>query len=228
MSNEKILIVEDEEDLIELLRYNLQRESYKVETATSGSSAINKAKEIIPDLILLDLMLPDIDGFEVCRTLKNSPKTCYIPIIMVTAKTEESDIVSGLEVGAFDYITKPFSPKVLIARIRAVLRRATQVTDNDSSTIKIHNITIYPQRHEITVNEKPVTLTFTEFNLLLFFVKNAGRVYTRYQLIDNLHGTNYPVTDRSVDVQITGLRKKLGSAGKYIETVRGIGYKLRE
>ena len=175
MSNEKILIVEDEEDLVELLRYNLQRESYKVETATSGSCAINKAKEIIPDLILLDLMLPDIDGFEVCRTLKNSPKTCYIPIIMVTAKTEEADIVSGLEVGAYDYITKPFSPKILIARIRAVLRRATQVTDNDSSTIKIHNITIYPQRHEITINEKPVTLTFTEFNLLLFFVKNAGR-----------------------------------------------------
>lgn len=228
MGKETILVVEDEEDVLELVRYNISRNGYNVETAITGEDGIIKTREIMPDLVILDLMLPSVDGLEVCKILKNDQKTEHIPIVMLTAKGEEADIVTGLELGADDYITKPFSPRVLIARIKAVLRRKLQKTTEQTSVIKIHNLEVKPKRHEVLVDGKSVTLTFTEFSLLHFLIKQPGWVFTRYQIVDAIHGHDYPVTDRSIDVQIVGLRKKLGSAGKYIQTVRGVGYKFKE
>ncbi|MDO8302319.1 MAG: response regulator, partial [Sedimentisphaerales bacterium] len=216
MAKEAILIVDDEEDIIELVKYNLTREGYQVICAATGEDAIAKAKRKLPDLIVLDLMLPDIDGFEVCKLLRNDSKTAHIPIIMLTAKGEEADVVSGLEVGADDYIAKPFSPKVLTARVRTVLRRKAK-TSNDIQTIKIHELVIDPTRHEVLVAGKAVTVSFTEFAILQCLAKRPGIVFSRYQIVDAIRGSDYPVTDRSVDVQIVSLRKKLGAAGKYIQ-----------
>jgi two-component system phosphate regulon response regulator PhoB len=229
MPKEHILIVEDEEDILELIKYNLTKEGYKVTPATTGEEAIKLADSAPPDLILLDLMLPGADGFEVCRRLGNNPKTQQIPIVMLTAKGEEADIVTGLELGADDYITKPFSPKVLIARIRAVLRRVRMEPVDADTPLKIHEIVIHPGRHEVLINNKRADLTSTEFRLLYLLASRPGWVFTRYQIVDALHGEDYPVTDRSVDVQVVGLRKKLGTkAAKYIETVRGVGYRFKE
>ncbi len=228
MAKEHILIVEDEEDILELVKYNLSKEGYSVTGAISGEDALKSIEAKRHDLILLDLMLPGIDGLEICRRLRRSPHTQDIPIIMVTAKGEDSDIVTGLELGADDYITKPFSPKVLIARIRAVLRRKKIEPVDETSTINIHELVIHSGRHEVLVSGKRVDLTATEFRLLHFLARRPGWVFTRYQIVDALHGEEYPVTDRSVDVQCVGLRKKLGQAGKYIETVRGVGYRFRE
>lgn len=228
MASEKILIVEDEEDVMELIRYNLSKERFNCDTAYNGRQALEKAQATLPDLVLLDLMLPEVDGLEVCKKLKNSPKTEHIPIIMVTAKSDVTDIVTGLELGADDYITKPFSPKVLVARVRAVLRRKTTQVPGDSSVIRIHDIKIDPGRHKVLVKDEAIELTSTEFGLLHFLAARPGWVFTRYQIVDGVHGSDYPVTDRSVDVQVVGLRKKLGFAGQYIETVRGIGYRFKE
>jgi two-component system phosphate regulon response regulator PhoB len=228
MANEKILIVEDEEDVVELIRYNLEKNGYRVETAATGPIALSMAESIKPDLILLDLMLPGFDGLEVCRNLKKDPKTSAIPVIMVTAKGTEADIVTGLEMGAADYVAKPFSPRVLLARIRAVLRRGKTADNGEYPIIRIHDIEIDNGRRRVTVRNKLVELTSTEFGLLRFLAARPGWVFTRYQIVDAVHGADYPVTDRSVDVQIVGLRKKLGSAGKYIETVRGVGYRMQE
>lgn len=229
MPKEHILIVEDEEDILELIKYNLAKEGYRVTSAATGEEAIKLAESAPPDLILLDLMLPGADGFEVCRRLGNNPKTQQIPIVMLTAKGEEADIVTGLELGADDYITKPFSPKVLIARIRAVLRRVKMEPADAETPLKIHEIVIHPGRHEVLINNKQADLTSTEFRLLFLLASRPGWVFTRYQIVDALHGEDYPVTDRSVDVQVVGLRKKLGvKAAKYIETVRGVGYRFRE
>ena len=226
MAKESILIVDDEEDVLELLRYNLDKNGYKVETAVSGEQALRKANSKRPDLIVLDLMLPGIDGLEVCKLLKNGPKTEHIPIIMLTAKGEEVDIVTGLELGADDYVTKPFSPKVLVARVRRILRRAIS-RDQGKTPIKIHGLTVDSARREVLVKNKPVELTFTEFNILHTLAKRPGLVFTRYQIVAAIHGSDYPVTDRPVDVQIVSLRKKLGSCGEYIETVRGVGYRFK-
>ena len=228
MASEKILIVEDEKDVMELVRYNLAKEGFDCTTAYNGQEALNKVQITAPDLILLDLMLPEIDGLEVCKKLKKNPQTEQIPVIMVTAKSDEADIVTGLELGADDYITKPFSPKVLIARIKAVLRRKTIEIPTKSTIVKIHDIQIDPGRYKVLIKDKAAELTSTEFSLLHFLASRPGWVFTRYQIVDAIHGTDYPVTDRSIDVQIVGLRKKLGSAGKYIETVRGIGYRFKE
>ncbi len=230
MAGEKILIVEDEHDVLELIRYNLVQNNYKVEIATSGDQALPMAQAAKPDLILLDLMLPSIDGLQVCKQLKRSVDTEKIPVIILTARSEESDIVSGLELGADDYITKPFSPRVLIARIRAVLRRAQNEanTSNPASVLSAHGITIDRERYKVLVNGDNVDMTSTEFSLLNFLIARPGRVFTRYQIVDAIHGNDYPVTDRSIDVQIVGLRKKLGTAGKCIETVRGVGYRFKE
>lgn len=228
MSQAKILIVEDEEDVLELIRYNLEKNGYLTESALDGRKALAKTRSKAPDLILLDLMLPEVDGLEVCRTVKNDPATAGIPVIMLTAKGTEADIVAGLEMGADDYITKPFSPRVLMARVKAVLRRNDMPADSDKTTLRIHEIEIDPGRHKVTVLGKPVSLTMTEFSLLRFLAARPGWVFTRYQIVDAVHGTDYPVTDRSVDVQVVGLRKKLGRAGKYIETVRGVGYRFQE
>ena len=228
MPKEHILVVDDETDILELVRYNLANEGYRVSCAESGEDAITQARTQLPDLILLDLMLPEMDGFEVCKILKNDPKTLHIPIVMLTAKGEESDIVAGLELGAEDYITKPFSPRVLIARIRAILRRKKKHEADTTSVLRIHNLIINPTRFEVLVDESPIELTATEFHILHFLVQHPGWVFTRSQIIDSVKGTDYPVTDRSVDVQIVGLRKKLKTAGKHIETVRGIGYRFKE
>jgi len=223
-----ILVVDDEEDILELIQYNLSKEGYTITCVDSGEKALTEIQKQKPDLILLDLMLPGLDGFQVCRHLKTNPETVHIPIIMLTAKGEETDIVTGLELGAEDYITKPFSPRVLIARIRTVLRRTAKAPFSQTEVLTIHNITIDPIRFRVTVDEKPIELTATEFHILHFLARHPGWVFTRAQIIDSVKGTDYPVTDRSVDVQIVGLRKKLASAGKYIETVRGIGYRFKE
>ena len=228
MTKEHILAVDDEEDILELVRFNLEREGYMVLCTTAGNDAIGIINKANPDLIVLDLMLPDIDGLEITKILKSDPKTKAIPIIMLTAKGEEADIVTGLELGADDYITKPFSPRILIARVRAVLRRQKEETPDEASTIKIYNLSIHPGRREVLVDGKPVQLTFTEFSILYYLAKRPGWVFTRFQIVDAIRGEDYPVTDRSVDVQIVGLRKKLGKAGKHIETVRGVGYRFRE
>lgn len=228
MSKEKILVVDDEEDILELVRYNLTREGYNVFCASSGEDGLNTAKSKLPDLIILDLMLPGIDGLDVARNLKSDNNTKEIPIIMLTAKGEEADIVTGLEMGADDYISKPFSPRVLTARVKAVLRRKTKPENNEKEIIEIHDIKIHTGRHEVLVNDDPVPLTFSEFGILNFLVKRPGWVFTRSQIVDAVKGDDYFVTDRSVDVQIVGLRKKLGQAGQYIETVRGVGYRFKE
>ncbi|MDP2646647.1 MAG: response regulator transcription factor [Desulfobacterales bacterium] len=228
MPKEKILVVDDEEDILELVRYNLAREGYQIICVDTGEKAVEKARNEKPDLIVLDLMLPGIDGLQVARALKGDDRTRHIPIIMLTAKGEETDIVTGLELGADDYMTKPFSPRVLIARVRAVIRRHDKKIADDGSNIQIHEISIHPGRRSVTVNNVPVELTYTEFQLLYFLAKRAGWVFTRYQIVDAVHGSDYPVTDRSVDVQIAGLRKKLGACGDYIETVRGVGYRFKE
>jgi len=173
-------------------------------------------------------MLPGVDGLEVCRTLKKDPKTSAIPVVMVTAKGTEADVVTGLEMGAADYITKPFSPRVLLARIRAVLRREQPAEAADNQILRIHDIEIDAGRHRVAVKGKDVPMTSTEFSLLRFLAARPGWVFTRYQIVDAIHGSDYPVTDRSIDVQIVGLRKKLGPAGKYIETVRGVGYRMKD
>jgi two-component system phosphate regulon response regulator PhoB len=173
-------------------------------------------------------MLPAVDGLGVCKILKSNPQTQHIPIVMLTAKTEEADIVSGLELGADDYITKPFSPRVLLARIRAVLRRKAKSSEDDErSMIKVHELVIHPGRHEVLLRGSPIDLTFTEFRLLQFLARKPGWAFSRSQM-STLKGEDYPVTERSVDVQVAGLRKKMGDLGSYIETVRGVGYRFKE
>jgi len=229
MDKSKILVVEDEAPIQELLQFNLERKKYRVKVVDSGEKALKAAGKYMPDLILLDIMLPGADGLEICKTLKGDPKTACIPIIMLTALSEEADIVAGLELGADDYVTKPFSPRVLLARVKAALRRGEpgKVGTNDD-LLRIHNIMIDETRHRVEVDGKDLTLTFTEFKVLRLMASQPGRVFTRYQIVDAVHGDDYPVTDRSVDVQIVGLRKKLGEAGCFIETVRGVGYRFKE
>lgn len=228
MSKEKILAVDDEEDICELIRFNLEKNGYKVFIAESGEKALEKALSILPDLIILDLMLPGIDGLEVAKKLKADAATQSIPIIMLTAKGEEADIVIGLEIGADDYIVKPFSPRVLAARIKAVLRGRTKTEIRVDETIQIHNLVIDQGRRQVTVDGRIIELTFTEFQLLLHLANRPGWVSTRYQIVDAVRGVGYAVTERSVDVQIAGLRKKLDKYGTYIETVRGVGYRFKE
>ena len=228
MANRTILAVEDEEDLLELICFNLTKEGYQAKGVTSGEEAIRLARAMAPDLLLLDLMLPGIDGLDVCRILKRDAATQQIPIIMVTAKGEESDIVTGLELGADDYITKPFSPKVLLARVRAVLRRHEVPRSDDAAIITLNDLSIDPGRHKVMVKGKPVELTFTEFQILHLLARRAGWVFTRYQIVDTVRGEDYSVTERSVDVHIVALRKKLGPTGANLETVRGVGYRFKE
>ena len=228
MARERILVVEDEEEIQELIAYNLNKEGFRTIAALSGEDALKKARAEKVDLVLLDLMLPGMDGLDVCRALKKGEKTEAIPVVMLTAKGEESDIVAGLELGADDYIVKPFSPKILVARIKTVLRRKRAEAVDESSPLTIHNITIHPGRREVLIAGKPVELTNMEFRVLHFLAGRPGWVFSRYQIVEGVRGDNYPVTDRSVDVLIVGLRRKLGEAGDFIETVRGVGYRFRE
>lgn len=227
MAKETVLIVDDESDILELVRYNLTKEGYKTDVAQTGEEALSKADALVPDVIVLDLMLPGVDGLETCRRLKASEKTKDIPVVMLTAKTEDSDVVSGLELGADDYVTKPFSPKVLVARIRAVLRRRVNEIEPEEAQIRVHGIVIDISRHEVSVHGRPIALSATEFAILEFLAQNPGWVFSRNKIIDAVKGKDYPVTERSVDVQILGLRKKLGSHGTLIQTVRGVGYRLQ-
>jgi two-component system phosphate regulon response regulator PhoB len=228
MPKEKILVVEDEEDILELIRFNLVKEGYQVTGALTGEEALRKARSEPFDLIVLDLMLPGIDGLEVTKKLKAHEKARQIPIMMLTAKGEEADIVTGLELGADDYVTKPFSPRVLIARVRAALRRKVAKAEDDTAVVQIHELEIHPGRRSVAAKGIPVDLTYTEFQVLYILARRPGWVFTRSQIVDSVRGDDYPVTDRSVDVQIVGLRKKLGPYGDYIETVRGVGYRFRE
>ncbi len=228
MPNERILVVDDEEDILELVRYNLVKEGYQVSGTLTGEDALQMARSEAFDLIVLDLMLPGIDGLEVTKKLKGSQKTESTPIVMLTAKGEEADIVTGLELGADDYITKPFSPRVLVARVRAALRRKSSPSEDETTVVQIHQLEIHPGRRSVLVSGQPVELTYTEFQVLYILAKRPGWVFTRSQIVDAVRGDDYPVTDRSVDVQIVGLRKKLGDCSKYIETVRGVGYRFKE
>jgi len=228
MATEHILVVDDEEEILELVSYNLAKAGYRVTSVTSGEDAIKTARSKLPDLVLLDLMLPGVDGFEVCNTLKRDSRTANIPIVMLTARGEEADVVSGLELGADDYITKPFSPRVLLARIKAVLRRKMKAPTEEQAVIKLKDLVVHPGRHEVTVRGKRADLTSTEFRILHILARRPGWVFTRQQIIDGARGEDYAVTDRSVDVHISGLRKKLGPLGAQVETVHGVGYRFKE
>jgi len=228
MARKTIFVVEDEADIAELLRHNLERERFLVGVAANGSDALREISINPPDLVLLDLMLPVLDGLEICRALKKDPKTSAIPIIMLTAKSDESDVVTGLELGADDYVTKPFAMKVLLARIRTVLRRRRETPADKDTSIKIHDLAINPGRHEVLVRGKPVEMTFSELRILHLLAGRPGWVMTREQIVDAVRGVDYAVTDRAVDVQIVGIRKKLGARADYIETVRGVGYRFKE
>lgn len=227
MAKDHILIIEDEEDILALIHYNLSREGYRVSAATSGEEGLRLARKEHPNLLVLDLMLPGMDGLAVCRALKQQAETAAIAVVMLTAKGEEADVVAGLELGADDYVTKPFSPKVLAARIAAVLRRRGKSIDQDE-VVEHSGLSIHPGRNEVLVDGVAVELTFTEFRVLQFLASRPGWVFTRYQIVNAVRGDDYSVTERAVDVQIVGLRKKLGSAGKLIETVRGVGYRFKD
>jgi two-component system phosphate regulon response regulator PhoB len=227
MAKERILVVEDDDDILQLLKYNLAKEGYKATGVVSGEEALKAVRLSVPDLILLDLMLPGVDGLEVCRLLKRDDRTGNIPIIMLTAKGEETDIVTGLELGADDYITKPFSPRVVLARVRTVLRRRHTEPLAEEAPIRINDMVIHPGHHEVLVADQSLDLTVTEFRLLYMLASRPGWVFTRTQIVKRVHGDDYPASDRSVDVQVVSLRKKLGPCGKYLETVRGIGYRFR-
>ncbi len=227
MSRDVILVVDDEVDIQELIRYNLKKEGYSAFVVGSGEEALAAAEELKPGAIILDLMLPGMGGIEVCKLLKRQASTKDIPVIMLTAKTEDADVVAGLETGADDYITKPFSPKVLIARLRAVIRRTESDEDGHDGKLSAHGVTIDLSRYEVNCAGRDVHLSATEFAILQFLMRNPGWVFSRNKIIDAVRGKDYPVTERSVDVQILGLRKKLEDCGHLIETVRGIGYRFK-
>jgi DNA-binding response OmpR family regulator len=226
-----VLVVDDEKDIVDLITYNLQRNGYDVLCALNGTEALDLAQKHVPDLVVLDLMLPGIDGTEVARRLKADPRTATVPIIMLTAKGEETDVVVGLTLGADDYVTKPFSMKILLARLSTVLRRAEQGATADAAEagiLKAGPLTIDTSKHEVSVNGEPARLTLTEFKLLTALLHARGRVLTRDQLMDKAMGSDVFVTDRAIDVHVTAIRKKLGSANWLVHTVRGVGYRLQE
>ena len=222
-----ILLVDDDNVIRVLVEKSLAREGYEVLSCETGEQALEIAQSKPPSLIILDLMLPGIDGLQVCRKLKSIPKTENIPIIMLTARNEEADIVTGLELGADDYVTKPFSGAVLAARVRRILRRISERSEQ-IERINIHDLTIDTARREVLVENQPVELTFTQFNMLHVLASRPGMVFTRAKIVGALHDSEYPVTERAVDVHIASLRKKLGPCGKYIETVRGVGYRFQD
>jgi phosphate regulon transcriptional regulator PhoB len=228
-----ITLVEDEPDILEVMTYNLKREGFDVVASSSGDTGLDLIREQKPDLVLLDLMLPWKSGLEICQELKNSKATRSIPIIMITAKSEESDIVLGLGMGADDYITKPFSPRELVARVRAVLRRNTyEQEENTDGRIDLNGLMIDETKHKVTYLDQPVTLTATEFRMLHFMASHPGRVFTREQLLNQTVGENIVVVDRNVDVHIRAIRRKLGDISpdsvNVIETIRGVGYRFME
>ena len=226
MAKKKILVVDDEIDIVNLIQYNLEKEGYDTLPAYTGESAIELSERMLPSLIILDLMLPEMDGMEICRVLKRGEKTREIPIIMLTAKGGEVDIVSGLEVGADDYITKPFKMAELIARVKTVMRR--REPPRKEKVLKIEDLVIDPVQYQVTLKGEHLSLTTKEFKILLSLAENPGRAYTRDQLLDRVWGDEVVVIDRTIDVHIRKIREKLGQFAEYIETVRGIGYRFKE
>jgi len=226
MSKGKILIVEDDRDIAEMVEYNLRKEGYETLSAFNGEDGVKLAKKESPDLIILDIMLPIIDGFEVCRILKKEQITADIPVIILSAKSQETDKIVGLELGADDYVTKPFSPRELIARIRAIMRRGRALSF--SSCIERGDIVIDSTKHKVMVGQKVISLTFTEFRLLEFLARRPGVVFSRDQILDGVIGDDAMVCDRTVDAHVKSLRRKLGTAKDYIETIRGAGYRFKE
>lgn len=223
-----VYVIEDEVDIAELMRYNLSIEGFNVKVFHTGEAGLKALEAQAPDVLLLDLMLPGVDGLEICRRVKDSSFKSKIPIIMVTAKGEEKDVVRGLELGADDYVSKPFSPKILVARVRTVIRRDKIKPSSNMNIIEREGFYLHKERHELKVKDELVDLTNSEFHILYFLAKRPGWVFTRTQIVDAIHGDNYAVTDRSIDFQMVGLRKKLGSMGHLIETVRGVGYRFKE
>ncbi len=228
MARVRILVVDDEPDILELIRYNLTRNNYDMTGVASGEEAFASVRMSPPDLVVLDLMLPGVDGLEVCRRLKNDARTAGIPVIILSAKGEEADVVTGLELGADDYLTKPFSPRVLLSRIKAVLRRQQSEPDAGDAVITHHDLQIHPGRHEVQVAGALVQLTLTEFRILHLLARRPGWVFTRNQILEAAQGDDSSVTTRAVDVHIVALRRKLGPSGDLIETIRGVGYRLQE
>ncbi|MDP2360472.1 MAG: response regulator transcription factor [bacterium] len=230
MDPQSILIVEDEADIQELLRHVLEKEGYAVRTAGDGEIALREVRTAPPDLLLLDLMLPGMDGLELCRRLRAAPATKTLPIVMLTARGEENDIVSGLNLGADDYITKPFSPRVLIARVQAVFRRRQEEAagQSEAELLRRGPLTIHRGRREVLLEGRLLALTWTEFQILALLAARPGWVFTRYQIVDAVRGEDYAVTERAVDVHMVGLRRKLGVQGVLLETVRGVGYRFRD
>lgn len=223
-----VYVIEDESDIAELIRFNLSLEGYNVEIFFSGETGLKAVENKKPDLVLLDLMLPGLSGIEICKKIKSQSATETLPIIMLTAKGEEADIVKGLESGADDYMTKPFSPKVLLARVTAVLRRTNKKNESQSSSVSTSGLEINPGKFEVLVHGQKVDLTQSEFKILQFLAQRPGWVFTRTQIVEAIRGENYSVTDRTIDFQMVGLRKKLGDLGEMIETVRGVGYRFKE
>jgi len=228
MARTRILVVDDEPDILALVQYNLSRAQYDVVGVASGEEALAQVRTTPPSLVVLDLMLPGVDGLEVCKALKRDTRTAAIPIVILTARGEEADIVAGLELGADDYLTKPFSPRVLLARIRAVLRRHHTEPVAEDAVITHHGLVLHPGRHEVLVEGQPVPLTLTEFRVLHLLARHPGWVFTRNQIIAAAQGADVSVTERAVDVHIVSLRRKLGAIGEAIETIRGVGYRLQE
>ncbi len=227
MKKAKILIVEDEKDIQELLQYNLEREGFHIIPTSSGEEALDILEKEIPHLIILDLMMPGIDGLETCRMIKQDSRLKNIPIIFLTAKSEELDIVIGLQLGADDYVTKPFSPRVLTARVKALLRRLSEKPASKDIR-KFNDLVLDTVKHKVIYKGKTIELTMSEFNILEFLSRQPGRVFTRDQIVDNVWKEGKFIVDRAVDVHVRGLRKKLDKAADFVETVRGVGYRFKD
>jgi two-component system phosphate regulon response regulator PhoB len=228
MARAHIFVVDDEPDILELIRYNLVQHGYDVTGVLSGEEALTRIRSRLPDLVVLDLMLPGTDGLEICKALKHNTRTANIPILMLTARSEEADVVAGLELGADDYLTKPFSPRVLLARIKAVLRRQHTTPPAETEEIAHGALVIHPGRYEVLVHGQSVQLTRTEFRILHLLARRPGWVFTRNQIIDAAQGDDTSVTARSVDVHLVSLRRKLGVCGESLETIRGVGYRFKD
>jgi two-component system phosphate regulon response regulator PhoB len=231
MPKKKILVIEDDRDISELITYNLEREGYEIACLYDGGQAVDFVRKRKPEIIILDLMLPEVDGLEICRQLKSDAGTKHIPIVMLTAKSEEADVVVGLQMGADDYIPKPFSPKVLVARIKAISRRMTdlQVSSAPAKNVRsFGDFNIDLLKHKISYKSQEIKLTSIEFDIVEFLSRSPGRVWTREQILDNVWKEGKFIIDRAVDVHVRGLRKKMGNADIYIETVRGVGYRFKD
>lgn len=227
MAKMRVLIVDDEEDIRELVELYMGRDGYDILMCETGEQALEIVRADNIDLMVLDLMLPGMSGLDVCKKLKANRKTESIPIVMLTAKGEDADVVAGLDLGADDYVTKPFRGKVLAARVRRILKR-TATVDNESAILEIDDLAIDPARREVCLKGQSIKLTFTEFNILFTLARRPGIVFTRYKIVDAIRGSDYLVTDRAIDVQIVSLRKKLKERGDMIETVRGVGYRFKD